>query len=62
MSLKNCVFVSLTRKTAGMGERQKAVKESIATAAAKLAFISEGKNAPLKCETKRANTCDKATA
>ena len=26
-----------------MGERQKAVKESIATAAAKLAFISEGK-------------------
>ena len=45
-----------------MGERQKAVKESIATAAAKLAFISEGKNAPLKCETKRANTCDKATA
>lgn len=48
MSLKNCVFVSLTRKTAGMGERQKAVKESIATAAAKLAFISEGK----KCSSK----------
>ena len=46
--LENCVFVSLTRKTAGMGERQKAVKESIATAAAKLAFISEGK----KCSSK----------
>lgn len=51
MSLKNCVFVSLTRKTAGKGERQKAVKESIATAAAKLAFISEGK----KCSSKMWN-------
>lgn len=34
-----------------MGERQKAVKESIATAAAKLAFISEGK----KCSSKMWN-------
>lgn len=34
-----------------MGERQKVVKESIATAAAKLAFISEGK----KCSSKMWN-------